>query len=323
MSLFWFLVRRAAGVLILVLAVTAVTFLLISLAPGDTAVALAGSGGGDPEYLALLRQRLGLDRSVPQQLASYLGSVLRGDLGFSAVQGKSVLELILGRLPATILLIATSMVFATVGGVLLGVVAAARQRSRIDGAIFASSLLVSSLPVFWVGQLAVGLFSVRLGWLPTGGMRSVVPAGSLWDGLLDQFRHLLLPATVLGFLLVGLVVRTTRAAMVDVLDQEYIRAARGRGLRERTVLFQHALPNALRPVVTVVLNQLAVVVTAAVLVETVFSWPGLGRLLLDSVLTRDNRVLVGLLLFSSFVVATSNVVTDLVHAVLDPRARSW
>lgn len=323
MSLLWFLVRRSAGVVVLVVAVTALTFLLISLAPGDTAVTLAGSGGGDPEYLALLRQRLGLDRSVPQQLVSYLGSVLRGDLGFSAVQGKSVLEMILERLPATILLVVTSMSFATVAGVLLGVLAAARRGSRTDGAIFAGSLVVSSLPVFWVGQLAVGLFAVRLGWLPTGGMEPVTPPGSLWDGLLEQIRHLLLPATVLGLLLVGLVVRTTRASMVVVLDDEYIRAARGRGVRERTVLFQHALPNALRPVVTVVLNQLAVVVTAAVLVETVFSWPGLGRLLLDSVLTRDNPVLVGLLLFSSFVVASSNVVADLVYAALDPRVRPW
>lgn len=303
--------------------VTAVTFLLITLAPGDTALTLAGSGGGDPEYLALLRRRLGLDRSVPQQLASYLGAVLQGDLGFSAVQGRSVLEMIIGRLPATIVLIVTSMVFAIVGGVLLGVLAAARQDSRADGAIFVGSLTVSSLPVFWIGQLAVGLFAVRLGWLPTGGMESLARANSVSEKLLDLARHLLLPATVLGLLLLGLVVRTTRAAMVDVLAEEYIRAARGRGLREQTVLLRHALPNALRPVVTVIMNQLAVVVTAAVLVETVFSWPGLGRLLLDSVLTRDNPVLVGLLLFSSFVVATSNVVGDLIYAVLDPRVRPW
>lgn len=303
--------------------VTAITFLLISLAPGDTAVTLAGSGGGDPEYLALLRQRLGLDRSVPQQVGSYLGAVLQGDLGFSAVQGRSVLEMILGRLPATILLIATSMMFATMGGVLLGVAAAARQHKRADGAIFGSSLVVSSLPVFWVGQLAVGLFAVRLGWLPTGGMGSVATSASAPNQLFDLVRHLFLPAAVLGLLLLGIVVRTTRAAMIDVFSEEYIRAARGRGLRERTVLFHHALPNALRPVVTVVLNQVAVVVTAAVLVETVFSWPGLGRLLLDSVLTRDNPVLVGLLLFSALVVAASNVVADLVYALIDPRVRPW
>lgn len=307
----------------LMVVVTALTFLLISLAPGDTAVTLAGSGGGDSEYLALLRQRLGLDQSVPQQLVAYLSAVLQGDLGFSAVQGRPVLEMILGRLPATIALIVSSMLFAAIGGVVLGVVAAARQRSRVDAAIFAGSLVVSSVPVFWVGQLAVGLFAVRLGWLPTGGMESVASNVSASGRLVDLALHLLLPATVLGLLLVGPVVRTTRAAMIDVLAEEYIRTARSRGLRERTVLFQHALPNALRPVVTVVTNQLAVVVTAAVLVETVFSWPGLGRLLLDAVLTRDNPVLVGLLLFSSFVVAISNVVADVVYAVLDPRIRSW
>jgi peptide/nickel transport system permease protein len=318
-----YVVRRLIGTLFLLVAVVAATFTLISLAPGDTAVTLAGSGGGDPEYLALLRHRLGLDRSIPEQLASYLRTVLGGDLGFSPVRGAPVLEVILARLPATLVLLATSMAFATLGGLFLGVVAAARRPSRADGAIFFSSLLVSSLPVFWVGQLVVALLAVRLGWLPTGGMTSVVPSLSRPAQLVDLARHLVLPAGVLGLLLLGLVVRTTRASMIEILSKDYIRAARSRGLSQQRVLVRHALPNALRPVVTVVMNQLAVVVTAAVLVETVFSWPGLGRLLLDSVLSRDNPVLVGLLLFSSLIVASSNLVTDLLYTLLDPRVRYW
>jgi len=307
---------------VLLVLVAAVTFVLIRLAPGDTAVTLAGSGGGDPEYLALLRHRLGLDRSIPEQLASYLGAVFRADLGFSAVRGRPVIVVILARVPATLLLVGTSMALATFGGVFLGAVAAARQHTRADTAVFFASLLVSSLPVFWVAQLAVALLAVRLGWLPTGGMTSVGSSSGLGH-MVDLARHLVLPAGVLGLLLLGLVVRTTRAAVIEALGQDYVTAARGRGLSRRAVLFRHALRNALRPVVTVVANQLAVVVTAAVLVETVFSWPGLGRLLLDSVLARDNPVLVGLLISSSFAVAGANLAADLVYRLLDPRVRPW
>lgn len=314
-----YVVRRLLGTVVLLVVVVAATFLLIRLAPGDTAVTLAGSGGGDPAYLALLRQRLGLDRSVPEQLTSYLSAVARGDLGFSVVLGRPVLDVLRDRLPATLLLVGTAMVFSTVGGVLLGVASAARQQTRTDTAISMVSLLAYSLPVFWLGQLAVALFAVRLRWLPTGGMTSIASSPSGAGRLLDLATHLVLPAAVLGLLLLGLVVRITRAAMIDVLPQGYILAARGRGVAERRLLWRHAGRNALRPVVTVVSNQLGVMLSATVLVETVFSWPGLGRLLLDSVLARDNPVLVGLLLFSSISVALANLAADLLYAVIDPR----
>jgi len=314
-----YLARRLVGAAVLLVVVIALTFALIRLAPGDTAVTLAGSGGGDPAYLATLRHQLGLDRSLPEQVSTYTVAVTRGDLGFSVVRGRPVRDVLLDRLPATLLLIGTALAISTVGGVLLGVIAAARQGTRTDAAIFAGSLLVYSLPVFWLGQLAVGLFAVRLRWLPTGGMTSIASSPSGATRLLDLARHLVLPAGVLGLLLVGLVVRVTRAAMTDVLEEDYIRAARGRGLPERRILFHQGLRNASRPVVTLVTGQLGVVLTAAVLVETVFSWPGLGRLLLDSVLARDNPMLVGLLLFSSISVALANLVADILYAVVDPR----
>lgn len=314
-----YLARRLVGTVLLLVVVTGLTFALIRLAPGDTAVTLAGSGGGDPAYLAALRDHLGLDRPLLEQVSTYTVAVSRGDLGFSVVRGRPVRDVLLDRLPATLLLVGTALAISTTGGILLGVVAAARQGTRTDCAIFAGSLLVYSLPVFWLGQLAVGLFAVRLRWLPTGGITSIASSPSGARHLLDVARHLVLPAGVLGLLLIGLVVRVTRAAMTEVLEEDYIRAARGRGVPMRRILFRHGLRNAVRPVVTVVTGQMGVVLTAGVLVETVFSWPGLGRLLLDSVLARDNPMLVGLLLFSSVGVALANLAADLLYAVVDPR----
>jgi peptide/nickel transport system permease protein len=316
-----YLARRIAGTLVLLVLVVIVTFGLIHLAPGDTAQALAGQGGADARYVADLRHELGLDKPLVEQIGVYLGSVFRGDLGFSAVQGRPVLDVILQRLPATLLLFGSALLIATVGGVILGVIAAARRRTRTDTAISVASLTVSSLPLFWVGQILVGLLAIRLGWLPTGGLSSPGAALGGLAAALDAIKHLILPAGVLSLLMLGLIVRITRSAMIDVLAEDYIRVARARGIPERRLLFRHALPNALRPVVTVVTAELGLVLTGTVLVESVFTWPGLGSLLLDSVLGRDNLTLVGLLLFSAFLVATANLVADLLYLALDPRVR--
>ncbi len=316
-----YLARRIAGTLVLLVLVVIVTFGLIHLAPGDTAQALAGQGGADARYVADLRHELGLDKPLVEQIGVYLGSVFRGDLGFSAVQGRPVLDVILQRLPATLLLFGSALLIATVGGVILGVVAAARRRTRTDTAISVASLTVSSLPLFWAGQILVGLLAIRLGWLPTGGLSSPGTALGGLAAALDAIKHLILPAGVLSLLMLGLIVRITRSAMIDVLAEDYIRVARARGIPERRLLFRHALPNALRPVVTVVTAELGLVLTGTVLVESVFTWPGLGSLLLDSVLGRDNLTLVGLLLFSAFLVATANLVADLLYLALDPRVR--
>ncbi|MGI9120778.1 MAG: ABC transporter permease [Acidimicrobiales bacterium] len=317
----WYVVRRLGGTVVLLAVIAALTFVLISMAPGDAAVTLAGSSGGDTAYLDLLRHRLGLDLPVYRQVLAYLGNAFRGDFGYSVIQGKPVLAVILGRLPATLLLAGTSLVLASVGGVMLGMLAAVRHNSRLDASISVGILVAYSLPVFWVGQLLVALFGVRLGWLPASGMRSVAESTSGFVSLVDVVRHLVLPASALSLLLVGLVVRTTRVSVIEVLDQDWVRATRGWGISECRMLCFHVLPNALRPVITVVAGNLALVLTGAVLVETVYSWPGLGRLLLDAVLARDNQVLVGLLLFSSFAVSVANLVSDLAYAALDPRVR--
>ncbi len=317
----WYLARRAFGAVVLVAVVVALTFVLLRLAPGDAALTLAGTGGADPEHLALLRHRLGLDRPLGHQIAAYVGRTLRGDLGFSVVQGRPVLGIILSRLPATLLLAGTALVLASVTGVILGAVAAARRGGRIDTAISVASLVMYSVPVFWLGQVLIAVFAVRLGWLPAGGMTQYGQELSGMAHVSDVGRHLILPAVTLAVMLLGLVVRTTRTGMVAELRQPYVTAARGRGVPERAIVFSHALRNVVRLVVTVLTGYVGLVFTGAILVESVFAWPGLGRLVLDALLRRDTPLLVGLLVFSGFVVAAANVLGDVLHVVFDPRIR--
>ena len=305
-----------SGIALLV-AVTAATFVLISLAPGDTAQVLAGQAGADEEYLALIRERLQLDRPLPYQIGSYLKAAAQGDLGYSLVQGRPVRDAILARLPASLLLAGTALALAAVLGLALGVVAGARRGGALDAGISVISLLAYSLPVFWLGQLLIALFAVRLHWLPAGGMRSAEDPG----GAVDVLRHLVLPAGTLALLLVALIVRVTRISMIEALGQEYVTVARAKGLSEPAVVLRHALRNALRPIVTVLTGYLGLVLTGAVLVETVFVWPGLGRLLYDAVLARDTPMLAGLVLLSASLVVTANILADVLYRLLDPRTR--
>ncbi len=305
-----------SGIALLV-AVTAATFVLISLAPGDTAQVLAGQAGADEDYLALIRERLQLDRPLPYQIGSYLKAAAQGDLGYSLVQGRPVRDAILARLPASLLLAGTALALAAVLGLALGVVAGARRGGAVDAGISVVSLLAYSLPVFWLGQLLIALFAVRLHWLPAGGMRSAEDPG----GVVDVLRHLVLPAGTLALLLVALIVRVTRTSMIEAMGHEYVTVARAKGLSEPAVVLRHALRNALRPVVTVLTGYLGLVLTGAVLVETVFVWPGLGRLLYDAVLARDTPMLAGLVLLSATLVVTANILADVLYRLLDPRTR--
>lgn len=312
-----FLLRRLGSGVVLLAAVTAATFILLTAAPGDTAQVLAGQAGADPAYLALIRRRFQLDQPLPYQIVAYLREAAQGDLGFSAIQGRPVRDAITRRLPASLLLAGTALALAAALGITLGVIAASRGGGLVDGAISVLSLLAYSLPVFWLGQLLIALFAVRLHWLPAGGMESAYGSG----GVVDVVRHLVLPASTLALLLVALIVRVTRTAMAEALVEDYVTAARARGASEPRVLIHHALPNALRPVVTVLTGYLGLLLTGAVLVETVFVWPGLGRLLYDAVLSRDTPMLAGLLLFSAALVIVANVLADVLYRVLDPRTR--
>jgi peptide/nickel transport system permease protein len=295
--------------------VVAATFLLISLAPGDTADVLAGQSGADPAYLELLRTHFHLDRPLPEQIGSYLLAVAHGDLGYSAVQGQPVTDVIRSRLGASLILGGTALALAAVVGIGLGVAAAVRRGRAVDAFISVFSLVAYSIPVFWLGQLLIVLLAVRLHWLPTGGMHT--PGRT--SGFVDLLRHLVLPSLTLAALFLALVVRITRAAMIDVLQEDFVRAARARGVSEARVVLRHALPNALRPSITVLTGDLGLVLTGAVLVETVFVWPGLGRLLYDSVLARDTPTLAGVMLLSAALVISANLLADILYRVLDPR----
>lgn len=310
-----FVLRRLVAGVALLAIVAATTFVLITLAPGDTAEVLAGQAGADPEYLELIRERLGLDRSLTHQIGAYLWELAHGDLGYSVVQGQPVLDAIVGRLWPSFVLAGTALTLAIALGVALGAVAAWRHGGAVDGAISVGSLLGYSLPVFWLGQLLIGLFAVRLGWLPAGGMSSADGEGGIGDAL----RHLVLPAATLSLLLVALIVRITRSAMDDALAEDYVTVARAKGLSERQVVVRHALRNALRPVITIVTGYFGLLLTGAVLVETVFVWPGLGRLLYQSALARDTPMLAGILLLSALVVVLANLVADVLYRALDPR----
>lgn len=317
--------RYAAGRLLqaapLLLGVVVVNFLLIALAPGDPVATLLGEYPAPPEYVARLRQEFGLDRPIPVRLALYAWNVVRGNLGFSFAYRLPVATLVAERLGNTFLLMATALGLAAALGVLLGVAAARRPGSGLDVASTGVSLAGYSIPDFWLAQLLVLLFAVALGWLPAQGIRSVREEYTGLAAALDVGRHLILPAVALSFRYMALIARLTRASMLEAMSQDFILAARARGLPERLVLVQHGLRNAALPVVTVIGYNFAFVLAGSALVETVFGWPGVGRLLYDAILQRDTPVLLGILLMVSATVVVVNLLVDLLYAVLDPRVR--
>lgn len=323
MALTAFLLKRLGYAAILVLAVLVLNFLLIRLAPGDPIETLAGQMGGMTEEIrAELQRAYGLDKPLPVQLWIYLTRVASGDLGYSYFFNLPVTQLILERLPATLLLVMTSLFAAVLVGTTLGVVASKRPNGLLSQIITVVSVVGYSAPVFWTGMLLVILFASVIPILPVSGMRSApVRQGGLVD-MLDVARHLVLPSVSLAIVYLAQYGRLTRASMLDVLGADYIRTARAKGLTENTVYFHHALRNALLPVITIVGLQFGNMLAGAIVVETVFNWPGLGRLAFDSVLRRDYPTLLGLLFFSSLLVIVANQVTDICYRLADPRIRT-
>ena len=314
-------VRILLQVPILLFGVVLAVFVMVQIAPGDPVATLIGEAPASPEYIAELREYLGIDRPLPEQFAIYIGNLLRGDFGTSYYYSTDVLQLILDRLPPTLFLMLASLLVATVVGVVLGVIAAARVNSALDAGANVFSILGYSLPVFWLGELALLVFALNLGWFPTGGMSSVrnPPEGIL--GLLDNLHHLALPALVLATRYIAIDFRLTRSEVLEVLSQDYILWARAKGLPGRLIMFRHALRNALLPVITITGLNVGFALSGAVLTEVVFSWPGLGRLTLDAITHRDYPVLTGIFLFVTLGVVVINFITDLLYAAVDPRIR--
>jgi len=315
-----FVLRRLLQVVPTVVGIVLVGFLLIHLAPGDPILALAGEHG-DAEYYAFMRHRFGLDESLPQQLATYLSRVASGDFGFSYVHGRSTVSVIMERVPATLLLTGTALLLAVVVGIPLGATAAQRPHGARDIGISGIALGFYSTPVFWVGQLTILVLALQLDILPVQGMTTAGSAATGSARALDVMRHLALPALVLASQELAVLVRLTRSSLVDELARDHIRTARAKGVGERTVLLRHAFPRALLPAITVIGARAGHLIAGAVIVEVVFGWPGMGRLLLASLQTRDTPVLLGLFIVVSFAVVLVNLVTDLVYAAIDPRVR--
>jgi len=315
-----YLACRVLQALPLLLAVVLVTFALVEVAPGGPLVALAGEDG-DAAYYASMRERYGLDRTVHERLAVYLGRVARGDLGYSYRLQRPALQAVLERLPATLLLIAPALVLAAVIGVGAGALAARHAYGALDTVVSGATLLGHAIPVFWLAQLLMLGFAYHLELFPVQGMRDARSDATGLAAALDVARHMVLPVTALTVQYLAPIARVARASLVDVLAADYVRTATAKGLAEPRVVFKHALRNAMLPVVTVIGAQVAFMASGAVLTETVFAWPGLGRLLMSAMLARDLAVISAMFVLITVAVVVSTLVVDLLYAALDPRVR--
>lgn len=314
--------RRLLRPLAVVVAMAVVNFFLLRLAPGDAAQVMAGeAGSATAEYVAALRAQFGLDQPLWVQLGKYLWHLARLDLGYSFRQGMPVTDLIAQRLPATLLLMGASIAFAVVVGAALGVLAATHAGRLFDSVISVAALLCFATPLFSIGLMLVLVFSIWLDWLPVGGMFAIESGLTGWRYALDVARHLVLPAITLGLFYMAVYVRLMRASMIEVRRQDFVRTAVAKGAPRHRVLIRHVLRNALLPLVTMIGVQASSIIGGAVVVETVFSWPGLGRTAFDALYQRDYNLLLGILLCSSVVVIAVNATVDLVYARVDPRIR--
>ncbi len=311
--------RLAASIPTLVLILIGV-FVLLQFAPGDTVDALmAQMGGGDAETARQLRQYYGLDVSAWAQLGNYLWRLVRLDLGFSAIYGKPVATVIAERLPATILLMTASLSLAFFFGLIFGVIAARGVNRWPDTLISTLGLVFYAMPTFWFGLMAIVVFSIYLQWLPAGGFEDITVARTGLARTLDIASHLVLPTLTLALFYMAIYLRIMRGSMLEVLTLDFVRTARAKGMDETRVVVRHVLRNALLPMVTLIGLQAGTMLGGSVVVESVFSLPGLGRLAYESVIQRDLNTLLGIVFVSALLVITVNFIVDLLYARLDPR----
>ena len=314
------MLRRLLQAVPVVFAILVLNFLLLHLAPGDAAQVLAGeAGSATPEYMVQLRHRFGLDRPLALQLLLYVKNMAVLDLGFSFRHSMTVLDLILGRLGPTLLLMVTTLVVSLVTGIVLGLLAAARAGGWRDTLISILALVSYATPLFWVGLMLIVVFSLKLDWLPTSGMETVAAFHEGWARVVDIARHLVLPALTLSLFYMALYVRLMRAAMLEQAGMDYVTTARAKGLSETRITLSHVLRNAVLPVVTMAGVQVGSLLGGSVVVESVFAWPGLGLLAFQSLFARDFNLLLGIFFLSACLVVAVNLAVDVVYTLLDPR----
>jgi peptide/nickel transport system permease protein len=329
-----YIIKRFLGVIPVLLCVSMLVFGFLRLIPGDPALIMLGERA-TPENIARVREQLGLNKPLPEQYLIFLGNALRGDLGRSILRQEPVAQEILHRFPATIELALAALLFAVVVGIPAGVISAVRRGSWFDASSMLVALTGVSMPIFWLGLMLIYLFAVVLHLLPTGGRLDAgtkfVPITNLVlvDSLLrwnipvffQGLRHLLLPALALGTIPMAIIARMTRSSMLEVLGQDYVRTAHAKGLAARTVVVRHALRNAWLPIITVVGLQVGILLSGAILTETVFSWPGIGRWLVDAIYARDYPIVQGVTLVIALIFVVVNLSVDILYALVDPRIR--
>lgn len=301
-----YVIKRLLSMIPVLIGISILLFFMLRMLPGDPAQVLAGQMAS-PEEIATIRTQLGLDRPIYEQYLSYLGRLVRLDLGRSARTQNPVIEEIWARLPNTILLAVVAISLACLLGIPAGIISAVRPYTWVDYAVTMGALFGISMPVFWLGMMLVVLFSVILRWLPAGGT--------------GGWQHVVLPSVTLASFVVAFIARMTRSTMLETLAQDYTTTARSKGLKENVVVIKHALKNALIPIVTVVGLQFGLLLGGAVLTETVFAWPGIGRLIVDSILARDYPVIQGTILIFGLLYLLVNLAVDLAYAYIDPRIR--
>ncbi|MBP0617425.1 ABC transporter permease [Jiella mangrovi] len=308
--------RRLLAAIPVLFGLSVIVFLMIALIPGDPATAILGSYA-TPENVARLNASLGLDKSLPQQYLAWISGVLTGDFGRSYALNRPVIDIVMERFSATLLLAGASLLLATVFGLLAGIVSAVRQFGFADKAITLAVLIGISVPSFWLGLLLILFFAVRIKLFPASGMVAIYGGG----GPLDILHHLVLPAITLALVATGVIARLTRTAMLEVLRQDYIRTARAKGLSERRVIFRHAFMAALVSVIPVIGIQAGFVLGGAVYVETVFQWPGIGAMLVNAISQRDILLVQGGVLVVAASYVLFNLLADVCQTLLDPRLK--
>jgi ABC-type dipeptide/oligopeptide/nickel transport system permease component len=305
----------------IVLSIVVINFLVVHLVPGDPLQAIVGDFPAPPDYIESVRREFGLDQPLMTQLWLYLKNLAQGNLGFSFANRQPVLTLVLDRAQYTLLLMIPALTIAACVGVLLAMTAAPRAGSTYDGAITALSLTGYSMPIFWFGQILVVIFAINMPWLPAQGMRSLRTAATGFGLVTDVAWHMILPVFAVSIYYVAIVSRVARASIYQTLHQDFVLTAKAKGMTWRYTLFRHVLPNAMIPVITVIGYNFGSSLTGAILVESVFAWPGLGSLFIQSISNRDYPVLQGIFLLTGTSVVLANLVTDLLYAVFDPRVR--
>lgn len=293
--------------------VVLIVFIITRVIPGDPAAVMLGPQAS-VEDVESLREELGLNESIWTQLGDYLKGLLKGDLGDSYYYNEPVSDIIAERFPATLILSVSSMLISLLVGIPIGVISATKQYSKFDYITMILALIGISMPVFWLALMLVLIFSVNLGWLPSVGMGS--------EGFVDIIKHLILPSISLAVISAGVFARFTRSSMLDIIKEDYIKTANAKGLKQKIVVWKHAFKNALPPIITIVGIQFSSLLSGAILTETIFSWPGMGKLIVDAIEKRDYSLVQGGVIFVAFVYVIINLIVDISYALLNPKVRA-